>query len=189
MDAEATLKNALLSAAWLHGQAPQELRTSFRDWIESLRISRIRALEKADCQERRELDLRMTTDIIRRREELIDSDFSKVDRSVFDDSTIMFHFETCLRDGIIESETEGFFDLYETPHPAYWVDFKTHRPPDVPYARSILVSWFPRELCERFEDIQRLSCTGELMWLSQALDDPELTAIARDYAKALNALK
>ena len=81
---------------------------------------------------------------------------------------------------IVGPESGGFFDYWETPPPAYWIDYRFFPKGNRPDPWTILVSWIPAHLVSRAREWSEVSTTGELTWAEDVLANPRMYDVALD---------
>ncbi len=190
---------SLLSAACFESCEDPQAKDEFLAFVQTAQQERLADLERNDYDTRamRNIELKFVTRVIDQRIRRFDAQTCSNCLKVLESGTFLFRHETSLLDAVIADESEGFFDDYDTPHPAYWVDYRifpiaTGRQNQMD-GFSSLVSWLPKNLYEKFRDMIQLSPTGELDWLDDVLMkpqvDPELVSYAAELVGRMNQLK
>lgn len=188
---------SLLSAVCFECYEEPDAKAEFLAWLRTMQQERLAALNDAHYDAHRSIEMKFVTRVIEQRIRLFDAQRCSSCLKVLTSGTFLFRDESSTRDAVVAEESEGFFDDYDTPHPAYWVDYRIfplamgrHQPED---GFSTLVSWLPGHLHEKYRDTIQLSVTGELVWLDDVLAkpqvDPELVSYASECVDRMNNLR
>lgn len=179
---------SLLSAVYMENCEELTAKSEFSAWLAKLQQERLAALDKARWQDAPRIEFNAVLRVVQERIRLFNAQSSRFSREMLETGTLLFRYDSSTLDGVVEMESEGFFDIYDTPHPAYWADCKLF--PGIEGPSVIIVSWLPQELQLKFRNKIQYSCTGELVWFDDLLEPPEVVSGLKVYAlECMNRMK